>query len=236
MFKQCPECKNIRYIINPDKIIRGKPITFSQWRTVVEEKIIKNKPRKIRKTMKKEISASFQETLDLLNTQLIAYQKHIFIMKHQMTQLQNRKREIEKNEIIIQIDFSENYVTKYSTEIQSMHFGASKKQLSLHTGLFYTSDKSKGICFCSVSENLDHQSHAIWAHMNDILIKLASEYPNVTTINIFSDGPTSQYRNRSNIYFFLKKIPSIFKNIVNLSWNCSESGHGKGPMDGVGML
>ena len=41
---------------------------------------------------------------------------------------------------MIVIDFSENYYCKYSAEIQSVHFGASKKQISLHTGVFFYFD------------------------------------------------------------------------------------------------
>ncbi|KAG8299367.1 hypothetical protein J6590_102854 [Homalodisca vitripennis] len=35
-----------------------------------------------------------------------------------------------------QRDFSENYQLKYSSEIQSRHFGASNEQLALHTGAY----------------------------------------------------------------------------------------------------
>lgn len=119
-----------------------------------------------------------------------------------------------------------------------MHFGASKKQISLHTGLYYyrseEDDSVKSQCFCSVSDNLDHQSHAIWAHLDEILLKLANTFPDTTRLIFFSDGPTSQYKNRNNCFYLLKKIPEYFTNIEMISWNFSESGHGKGPMDGVG--
>ncbi|CAH1108067.1 unnamed protein product [Psylliodes chrysocephalus] len=52
--------------------------------------------------------------------------------------------------------------------------------------------------------------------------------------NVAQDGPTSQYKNRFNIFFLISKIPKYFKNIQAISWNYSASGHGKGPMDGVG--
>lgn len=38
--------------------------------------------------------------------------------------LQKHRSNIKVNKILIQIDFSENYVAKFETEIQSMHFGA----------------------------------------------------------------------------------------------------------------
>lgn len=158
-------------------------------------------------------------------------------MKRQMQTMQECKSNIGVNEIAIHIDFAENYVLKFSSEVQSMHFGASKKQLSLHTGVYYIrKDKEpvKSIGFCSVSENLDHQAHAIWAHLQDVLTKLSESFPGTKKIHFFSDGPTGQYKNRNNIYFLLTKVPTLFKNLKCISWNYSASGHGKGPMDGIG--
>lgn len=40
-----------------------------------------------------------------------------------------------ENEIIIHIDFSENYCCKYDKEIQSVHFGPSQTHVTLHTGV-----------------------------------------------------------------------------------------------------
>ncbi|KAF2887407.1 hypothetical protein ILUMI_18767 [Ignelater luminosus] len=88
--------------------------------------------------------------------------------------------------------------------------------------------------FCSINDNIDHQTYAVWAHLNKFLNDLSVELPNINAINFFSDKPTSQYRNRVNIYFLLNKIPEIFKNVQTISWNYSASGHRKGPMDAVG--
>ncbi|KAF2887192.1 hypothetical protein ILUMI_18981 [Ignelater luminosus] len=83
------------------------------------------------------------------------------------------------------IDFSENYVTKYSTEIQATHFGASKRQISFHTGLHYVRDKQtrlvKSKSCCTVSDNLNHQAHGVWAHLEHTLKELSAEYPNTDT-------------------------------------------------------
>lgn len=140
------------------------------------------------------------------------------------------------DELIFRIDFSENYVTKFSSEVQSTHFGASKKQICLNTGVRYafSNGKVESLCFASVSDSLDHQAHAVWAHMRPVLEKSAEEFPNTSSIHIFSDSPSSQYRNRYNMYLFKTLMPQYFDNLKTISWNFTESGHGKGPMDGVG--
>ena len=159
-----------------------------------------------------------------------------------MKQLKNN---LPHNSMIIRIDYSENYVLKYHKEIQSAHFGASQKQISLHTGIMYYKDglknnitenyhAVKSISFCTTSENLDHRAYATWAHLTPILKLIMKQFPYIDTLHFQSDGPTAQYKNRINFYLFVNLLPKLFPKIVNATWNFSESGHGKGPMDGIG--
>lgn len=77
-----------------------------------------------------------------------------------------------------------------------MHFGASKKKLALHTCVVYChpSDVSEEdgyskhpwISFFMVSDNLQHNSCAIYAHLPPILQMIAQSFPNVNTL-LFSE-------------------------------------------------
>lgn len=138
--------------------------------------------------------------------------------------------------MIFRIDFSENYVAKFATEVQSIHFGASKKQIALNTGVCYAlkDEKVQTVSFASASDNLDHQAHAVWAHLRPILERSAEEFPDTHTVHMFSDGPTSQYRNRIKMYLYKTMMPQYFSKLVSVTRNFSEAGHEKGPMDGVG--
>ncbi|CAL1299704.1 unnamed protein product [Larinioides sclopetarius] len=109
-------------------------------------------------------------------------------------------------------------------------------QISIHTGVAYylKNESTSCLSFATVSNNLDHGACAVWAHLQPILKILLNKTPQIDTIHFVSDGPTSQYRNRSNIYFMITQIETIFSNIKHLSSNFCESGHGKGPMDGIG--
>ena len=68
--------------------------------------------------------------------------------------------------MLIICDFSENYQSKLTEEIQSMHFGASKSQISLHTGMMYLKNRSHS--FCTISAYLNHQPPPIWTHLTPI--------------------------------------------------------------------
>ena len=60
---------------------------------------------------------------------LPAYMSHVYNVGHQYASMHEIKLQLAANEIMILIDFSENYRCKYSEEVQSAHFGASKAQV-----------------------------------------------------------------------------------------------------------
>ena len=54
-------------------------------------------------------------------------------------------------------------------------------------------------------------------------------HPNVTKAYIFSDGPSSQFKNKY-IVNFLHKLNQT----IHIQWNFLATSHGKGVVDGVG--
>ena len=145
------------------------------------------------------------------------------------------------NEAIIIIDFSENYLCKYSSETQSVHFGTSRQQVSLHTGVLYYRnlttegiDAAKLCCrsFCTISESMRHDPSAIWAHLKPIFSMIEDSFPQIDTLHFWSDGPTTQYRNKHSFAIF--SLLHSFGKFQTATWNFTESGHGKGAADGIG--
>lgn len=61
---------------------------------------------------------------------------------------------------------------------------------------------------------------------------LKKEHPKADTIEFFSDGPTTQYRQKGNFHLASQK-PKQF-GFKNITWNFFESGHGKGIPDAIG--
>ena len=59
----------------------------------------------------------------------------------------------------------------------------------------------------------------------------AEDFTDITTVYFVTDSPTSQYRNKKNAYLTRKWAS---KHNIEAFWIFTESGHGKGPMDGVG--
>ena len=145
------------------------------------------------------------------------------------------KKTLKKNEVHIIVDFSQNYECKYNKEVHAVHFGASKKQVSLHVGGFYYKNDKDEIAFesfCCVSDCLRHDASAVWALLNPVLKRVQELLPDVESIHFQSDGPTSQYRNKTNFFKFNYFCQDL--ELEQATWNFTSSGHGKSIGDASG--
>lgn len=211
-------------------------IQYFQWQVIKEDRIIKGEKKIIKLTKKVTVTSTVKDLKTSLAADISPMKKHVYGITKNLKAKRELKENLKETELMIQIDFAENYMTKYAKEIQSIRFGASKGQLSIHTGVYYAKNDTSldTVSFATVSDNLDHQAHAVWGHLKSALQKILSVKPLVSTLHVFSDGPTSQYRNRTNIYLWIKILRDQFPQITASTWTFSEPGHGKGPMDGVG--
>jgi hypothetical protein len=64
------------------------------------------------------------------------------------------------------------------------------------------------------------------------LQELRTEHPEIVDLHFFSDGPTTQYRNKLNFWLLSTLIYDM--GFHSASWNFFESGHGKGAPDAIG--
>ena len=85
--------------------------------------------------------------------------------------------------------------------------------------------------FVTVSPILNHGPEAIWAHLEPILVEVRQTHPNISVLHFYSDGPTTQYRNKLNFYFCTRVFELGFN---YATWNLFEAGRGKGAPDGIG--
>jgi hypothetical protein len=242
MYGECNSCRNN---VIPHSVTDWDQKSFYfRWKTTNEKRSRAKDGEAIvvKITAKQKVEATYYEMFQTLKTELPTFKQHQYRVNHQQTALSKMKERLRSTEVLMIIDFSENYMCKYSSEAQSVHFGASRQQITLHTGVFYyrqVEDKTgfddenlECKSFCTISSSMRHDPSAIWAHLKPIFILIKKTCPNVDTLHIWSDGPTMQYRNQGNFGIFSKL--HRFGNFRYASWNFSESGHGKGAADGVG--
>ena len=93
--------------------------------------------KKVTITVKQEMRTTIGDLLDECHSQLGRFKPHYYNIRHQYKFYRTLKRNTMSNECLMHIDFSENYVCKMQNEVLSAPFGASKTQISLHTGVYY---------------------------------------------------------------------------------------------------
>ena len=82
-----------------------------------------------------------------------------------------------------------------------------------------------------ISDDLNHTKNSIFVFMQCIFQGLQAKFPGIETINVFSDGPTSQFMQRflfSNLHYWEQDHD------ISIRWNFFATSHGKGVVDGIG--
>lgn len=186
-------------------------------------------------THKKKIICSIKELVRKFNSELRKFFIHVYRTHHQYEAVDQLAKNLTPEKAHIIIDWSQNWEGKYFKEVHAAHFGGSKTQVSLHTGVFFyldTNGKRQMQSFCTVSDDLRHDACAIHAHLKPVMQKLKETVLNLKEISVQSDGPTPQYRNKTN--FCLFNHSCIESMLEKASWHFTAPGHSKSRGDAVG--
>lgn len=128
------------------------------------------------------------------------------------------------NESLIQVDFAENFICEAQDEVQSAHWN--QRQLTLFTSATFYQNQIFSKVF--VSNNLNHTKETIVPYLYKLITELP---PAIKIVKIWSDGPSSQFKNK-----YVAAIISKFeiKFDKKIYWNYFATSHGKGCVDGIG--
>lgn len=204
----------------------GDSVSWQQWEVVKEERQIKGEKKVVRIPRLVEVSGTKESLSCAIRSKMDSYAEHREKISTQFKAYRAcRERALTQEGVLhVHIDFSENYSSKYDEEIQSVHFGAGRSQITLHTGVIYSAKGTES--FASVSDSLEHGPRAISAHLKGVL-----EAKKPKELHFWSDGPTAQYRNAKNFGYAAAMAK---EHGCSVTWNFLAPGHGKGAADGIG--
>ena len=229
-YNDCGSCSESQFQFERPLDDTGS-VSFFWWESAKKSYAKDGAAKEVKVTVKTRKTVTESEAAALFLRTMLAFKQHWFTYIKQAQAFRECKNEVKVDECVVQIDFSENFNCKYHDEVQSVHFGASHEQASLHTVVIYTSS-GQPTCLCTVSANLDHGPAGIWAHLKPVVGYIRDNYPDVKHLTFWSDGPTAQYKQKNN---FIRLCTEPFEyGFESVSWNYFESGHGKGAVDGVG--
>ena len=178
---------------------------------------------------KNALSSECKEFAEKVKLDFEKLYEHSIWSKSQYRRIAELKEHVKQSENqskLLRIDWSEN-VDLYQTRQEKSQYYTTISAVINTAVLYDTSDKVQ--CFATISDVKSHKADATWASLTAIFKH--TDFSNCHHLYISSDSPSSQYRNYKNV--FLMKAWAVSQNI-DVSWVFTETGHGKGPMDGVG--
>ena len=203
-------------------------IPVSQWtREEIEEK---GKKKHITRTVEKSLVK--EQFIEHVQNQMIDFESHVDRMKKQYEQIRHLKQNLPTHHMILQLDFAENYSCRSLEEVQSAYFN--QTSVTLHPIVVYYKDDTAELTHKSyiiVSDEMSHKASTVMTFIDDIISELKKLDPLLNTIHYWSDSPSSQYRNKY-IFNLIANHHEMYD--IHAVWNNFESGHGKGPYDGLG--
>lgn len=187
--KKCVACSKSAIKYQPYD--ENDTVLYFQWAEKKHEIEIKGKKKIVKKVIKEEIKTTKKGLVLAFNEQLLKFACHVCNMIHQYKAVKQIKKYLRVDEVLLHMDFSENYNCKYTKEIQSMHFGGSRNQISLHTSVLYYNKEGevKSEPFCTFSEDRKHNNVAICAHLTPVIKEIKTIVSNLNTVHFVSDGP-----------------------------------------------
>ena len=158
---------------------------------------------------------------------------HHFIAKAQANHLKMARENVSENELIILLDFAENYSFVVQDAVQQ-GFHWENSQATLHPFVTYFRSSNgdlKHTSICVISNCLKHDQTALHCFLTKVITFTKQKVNNIKFIHYYSDGAPSQYKN--------------YKGLVNLChhrlgcgidalWNFFPTSHGKSACDGIG--
>ncbi|XP_048581390.1 uncharacterized protein LOC125561309 [Nematostella vectensis] len=230
MHGKCSQCPKFLDELEYD----DTTVTWYEWErtTVSVAKEGKDGSTTTMKNMQKVCKeGTVSDVLASLDRKLPFFLQHVFIKRTQSEYFEGKLDDVGPDEAVIQVDFAENYSCKFQDEIQSAHWA--QTNVTLFTVAIWTKPKdAERVCesHVIVSDELKHDKNAVAVFMWQVISDFVKQrHPEVTKVYIFSDGPSSQFKNRF-IVSFLHKLEEV----VHVQWNFFATSHGKGAVDGIG--
>lgn len=183
MWGKCKECapftiKVLRQI-PPD--VENKQIKWKLWSTVDSEPAVIEETGSVKKASE-----------SLCHQMESQFKFHHYIKRTQEKALKDAKIESTAQDIVLQIDFAENYSCTSQNETQAAHF--SKNTISLFTVEGKAGERI--IKMALVSDDKQHDTYSVHHYLKVIMLELKKELSDLKTIKIFSDGSAAQFKNR----------------------------------------
>jgi len=233
MTGKCQKCPNWFETMKDTSLnLEEVVVQWGQWERVSQTEKGKDGKTKAKKMVRILKEGTLEEALQDLESKIPFFLEHVFIQRKQSSYFEECKTQLKSNEAVVQVDFAENYSCQYQDEIQAAHW--CQEQVTLFTVAIWAKDPNdETICSTHVivSDDHSHEKRSIAVFIDKVVNELISDkFPNVQQVHIFSDGPSSQFKNKYMASFY----SILQRKGLSIQWNFFATSHGKGVVDGLG--
>ena len=232
MMNKCNKCPAWLDTVKKDAPL-DEVVQWQQWESVSHPFQSKQgKPKLVKKMEKVTKEGTVEEALHSLQSKIPSFLEHVFIKRKQAAFFEKCTAQLQPDEAVVQVDFAENYTCQYQDEIQAANWG--QQQVTLFTVAIWTKDSANNTTCNShviVSDDLNHDKKSVAVFMDTVVNNLVRKsFPQVRVVNIFSDGPSSQFKNKYMAGFY----HTLQRKGLKIKWHFFATSHGKGVVDGLG--
>jgi len=98
--------------------------------------------------------------------------------------------------------------------------------------VLYVDDVEEPLSFCILSPLRRHDPVTVWKYLQPFSENMQDSHPDIKVHHIFSEGPTTQYLQKVNFFFFSTKVYEL--GYQSPMWNFWEAAHVKSAPYGSG--
>lgn len=215
-------------------------VKYHQWKTIEEKYKQKNgKTRTVKRWVQVQCVASAEDTVTEIAKDLETFTGHLFRSDYQHKVQKQLMSNIPLDHAVVVMDFSQNISLEQQDEIESAHW--TTRQVTLHPIFIVrhapqSTDKVPVLMKESLivlSDSLDHTADSVFVFTKQ-LIKHINNNPGPSPLKVlhrFSDNCAVQYKSKLS-FGHISQIED--EHDIKVYYHFTESGHGKGPSDGLG--
>ena len=241
--RTCTSCGTlaIQKLYKPlTEVYQREILTYHQWETRPESYTNKDGKRIVsNRWIQVQRKTNVEDLVTDIAHDMETFTGHLFRTNYQHMMQRGIMSNIPMDQCAVVMDFSENMSMQAQDEIESAHW--TTKQVTLHPIHIERHAENSTAenpvimkeSLIILSDCLAHNSGAVYAFTKQLLLHISNN-PGpcaIKTIHRFTDNCATQYKCK-DAFSHIKLIEDAFD--VKVIYHYTESGHGKGPSDGLG--
>jgi len=181
-------------------------------------------------TLKKEY-LSTEDFVAQLTEHLKELKPHHFISKSQCKYVSERIKNLNDDEVLVQMDFAENYAYVAQDAAQAFHYNNDQCTVVPVCCYYKSGNEIKHSSLIFLSDSTIHDTASVYLIQQNIIPEIKKLCPKVKKIIYVTDGARQHYKNRFQICNLAKHYEDFG---ILAEWHCHATAHGKCVCDGLG--